>query len=650
MANARAGIYKLPTPIAMRRLSPSITLKSWSAPLREAERNRLAIEEKLKEHEKVEKKSAQDKEEAELELAVIQNDIKYYSQERDKIADDPLGRNMKQLDKDLLACEEIIKRLATDHANNTLTSDQQIEWDDAHKEKQKLKELIIRMECVNQLKGLPNRLKKQNEKHAVAQLAYDEAAKKVTQAKLDLEAAKEEERKRRPPDDPSAVVAQSDPDEKTGSGVAGYDPLTGQWEGDRPSKPSGSLKGTDSEGKPLTAHHLLPWNQIRDALNEALKGNATKLKEFIDFAEVDVEPWFWTELGKAPVDRVYKFAEVINRIATDICWAPKNIFMGPLGETRGDDPGEKLDTAFVSGGLPTMRSVSSVLTGQTGGIGATPSEFNEQNKNRIEEKYKKKLKKGDTDLNLLDKKDFEAMKKEMIEAEVWEYVREDYPNVVAKARRKTQLDAEYKKLEQQYMQLANVAKPEDLPVELAEKLYNDLKKLEKDIKPVPLTLKDLTPKELEGLNQRMLNLGEGYEAAKTEFLNKHGVASDTQLSDKLREELQNYLSGFKNSKQRLAEMMTDRATKPEGADEALPNAAREYKEEEWQIVEGKKVRRKHVKAPKELLPFMDKVDQDPRSGGNIADAILKPSKPNLECLLRHYLSFYKVIIRRLSTS
>ena len=158
-----------------------------------------------------------------------------------------------------------------------------------------------------------------------------------------------------------------------GPGVAVYDAVLGQITGDRPSKPGGALKGTDDNGDPLTAHHLYPWNQIRDDLNAALaSGSRPSLQRLLTFRSVEVESWFWEELTKPAPQRSYAFSEAVNAAAQKICWTPRNIFMGPLGEKRGDDPGEKLDLAYTRSGVPTSASAAAQLIAKTGGLGTTP--------------------------------------------------------------------------------------------------------------------------------------------------------------------------------------------------------------------------------------------------------------------------------------
>ncbi len=148
-----------------------------------------------------------------------------------------------------------------------------------------------------------------------------------------------------------------------------YDASSGQYTGDRPGKPS-SLKGKDENNQPLTAHHIYPWNKIRDDINSALANKSkSEMSAVLEFAGTTVDDSFWEDLAKDPASRSSGFADEMNRIAKAACWSKSNIFMGPLGEYRSDDPGEEMDTSFSKSGLPTPASAVGDLTNQSGGIG-----------------------------------------------------------------------------------------------------------------------------------------------------------------------------------------------------------------------------------------------------------------------------------------
>ena len=600
--------------------------------LLEAEMIRSGHQQQLKSCLNDQKKKTSALAKAQNELANATNDIAFYLQEAGKIPADPQARGLGELKKGAGQNKGKIDQLKK---NAVLTTEQQQQLQSLEVESQQLQEWLKRADYESQSNRLQSRLGELTVKVSTAQLALKEAIDQTQLAKQYVELSKSEVSKLQPVESvesPDLDSQESDEDqiaeEDIRGGTAGYDPTTGRWDGGRPAKPSGSLKGTDENDQSLTAHHINPWNKIRDALNSALQGNATKLQEFLDFAEVKVEPWFWTELAKPPAARSYKFSEAINRMGADICWSPKNIFMGPLGETRGDDPGEELDTAFTTGGLPTMQSAAGVLTGQTGGIGATPNEFNAQTQSRIEAKYRKKLPDGQEDLSLLSTELQQAMKKEMVDADVWEFVREDYPNVVAKNRKRTQVEVEYQRLEQQYMLAAKVSTPEELPSEIAGKLYEDISKFEAELPEIQLTADDLSPTELQALDEQMVGLGEGYELAKQMFLDLHGASSDAELNDEQREALRSFLADYKNPKQKLAEMVNARARQSQGSDEVLPNEARPYDPQEWETNEsGKKVLKKMVQAPPALRAIMEKVDRALKLKVSSQTPVLRPSKP-----------------------
>lgn len=194
---------------------------------------------------------------------------------------------------------------------------------------------------------------------------------KVAAAKLAWDKAVEDEKK-------AAKAANDLAATKAGKGGgggkapdAGYDPKTGLWTTGRPEKPDSipSIKGTDkATGASLTAHHLYPWNKIEADLNAALGAkNRGALEKLFVFGDVKVPSTFWDELAKAPADRNYEFAEVLNHAVPKICWSPANVFMGP--SERGDDPGEEVDTAYTKSGLPSPGSAAAELLAKSGGIG-----------------------------------------------------------------------------------------------------------------------------------------------------------------------------------------------------------------------------------------------------------------------------------------
>ena len=389
--------------------------------------------------------------------------------------------------------------------------------------------------------------------------------------------------------------------------TAGYDPITGTWKGERPEKPKRKdkegkdiLKGKDEEDNDLTAHHLYPWNKIRGDLDKALKGDAGKLQKLLDFAEVDAPSWFFEELAKEPQDRDYRFSEEINRIAADICWSPKNVMMGPLGEKRGDDPHESLDVAFTKGGLPTPQSMAAKLTDDVGGIGATPTESNAKIKQQIEARHLKKAKVDD--ISKLNSEQLGKLKQELVNANVWEAVREDFPRAAAEARRKAAIDAKYTALIKKYTKGGKG--PEDMSEEDTRKMLIQLKQFEEGRALKKLTERAPSPEEKKAFEAKMQGLGEGYDEAKAAFLKDKGKKSDAELSEQERSELGEKLSkGHLGPRQRLAENFTKKARQQ-------TDRERKYDKNEW-VTGADKLKRRvgMVKAPPGLGEIMTEVDQ-----------------------------------------
>ncbi len=147
-----------------------------------------------------------------------------------------------------------------------------------------------------------------------------------------------------------------------------YDPVKGEITENRPEKPA-SLRGRDDEGDSLTANHLYPWNKIRDDINKALKsGSQAELQKVLDFGKFKADASFWQEFAKPAGERSHSFSETMNRAAQAVCWAPDNVFLGPISAKRGDDPGEKRDAAFTKSGLPTPESAMAEMMDKEGGI------------------------------------------------------------------------------------------------------------------------------------------------------------------------------------------------------------------------------------------------------------------------------------------
>ena len=102
----------------------------------------------------------------------------------------------------------------------------------------------------------------------------------------------------------------------------------------RPNKPN-KLKGKDSRNEPLTTNHKIPYHEIRDQWNEAVKkeddDKLAQMMKFFGVTENDVS---------------------VKKLA----WAGINLFQGTLVDKRDGDPGEALDRHYTSSGTVTPKS------------------------------------------------------------------------------------------------------------------------------------------------------------------------------------------------------------------------------------------------------------------------------------------------------
>ncbi len=123
--------------------------------------------------------------------------------------------------------------------------------------------------------------------------------------------------------------------------------------GERPDKPD-RLSGVDQHGAALTAHHKLPFNQIRTTMNRAITGRSITGTgpEALESLEAWAQPPEEGPIGQRGVS-----------------WADHNIFMGPAPEARAHDPGgEGVDTHFTQSGTVTPRSELALDVAHAGGI------------------------------------------------------------------------------------------------------------------------------------------------------------------------------------------------------------------------------------------------------------------------------------------
>lgn len=123
--------------------------------------------------------------------------------------------------------------------------------------------------------------------------------------------------------------------------------------GKRPTKPT-DMKGKDSEGKPLTAHHKYGLSKLENDVSSASTPST---------ASDNIASWADPEKKKSSLTQ------------KDITWSPHNIFMGPLSNNRLDDPGKvpgekypDLDTHFTRSGSVTPNSHVALQIAQGGGL------------------------------------------------------------------------------------------------------------------------------------------------------------------------------------------------------------------------------------------------------------------------------------------
>ncbi len=198
---------------------------------------------------------------------------------------------------------------------------------------------------------------------------------------------------------------------KTKSGEIGA--LTGDK---RPNKPEGLTKKDDKLGN-LTAHHLFPYNKIREEFATSLKdkdiGAVQNVMSFSGKGKTDSSEAFrllayqkehtpsakWKAhqkvvrdeqkvregKRKGPAKGVLppvtldptpdSSSKRLDGAFRDATWAEHNIFMGPEPKKRTDDPHEGLDVKFDSKGKPSKSSVLAQELDKKGFKGVEPVAF-----------------------------------------------------------------------------------------------------------------------------------------------------------------------------------------------------------------------------------------------------------------------------------
>jgi hypothetical protein len=183
--------------------------------------------------------------------------------------------------------------------------------------------------------------------------------------------------------------------------------------GDRPVKPT-ALSQKDGKAD-LTAHHLLPYNQIRDSFATAVEGHdltamqnvlAFSGKSGSDSSEAYRALAFQQEYTpkkakkenlseaerKGRADQAKKekqmgitpFQKTLSPVSSKqsikelfkaTTWASHNVFMGPAPEHRLDDPKEGLDARYTPQGQLTKSSVMAREISKKGFSGMHPVDF-----------------------------------------------------------------------------------------------------------------------------------------------------------------------------------------------------------------------------------------------------------------------------------
>lgn len=158
--------------------------------------------------------------------------------------------------------------------------------------------------------------------------------------------ARGDEKKKKATNQPASSSAQGHP-----TGLLPFSTL--KHNGKRPPKPT-DMKGKDSQGQPLTAHHKYGLSKLENDVSSASTSST---------ASHNIPSW--ADPGNKKPGLTQK----------DITWSPHNIFMGPLSNNRLDDPGKvpgekypDLDTHFTSSGTVTPNSHVALKIAQGGGL------------------------------------------------------------------------------------------------------------------------------------------------------------------------------------------------------------------------------------------------------------------------------------------
>lgn len=220
---------------------------------------------------------------------------------------------------------------------------------------------------------------------------------------------------------PSAHALQTEILKRTGRRQAELTSIAkGIHAGDRPDRPDvlgakGVVPGRGTKKEDLTAHHLVPYNFIRDSFATAVhRQDLRAMQNLLAFSGEEstdsseafralahlrprtpptaVRPTLnpdeaqargrggrWEkELGIASYQKsepVTSSADRLKGLFRNATWASHNVFMGPAPEFRADDPREGLDEQFRDDGSQTKASVMARTIHAEGFSGMDPTDF-----------------------------------------------------------------------------------------------------------------------------------------------------------------------------------------------------------------------------------------------------------------------------------
>lgn len=107
-------------------------------------------------------------------------------------------------------------------------------------------------------------------------------------------------------------------------------------------------QGTEECAYTMSRHHVIPFNTLRDFFN---KGNAQSTndrathKVLYDFYLEDlIHSLSGRVTPEQPNFPTVNDADPIKAIVSNVAWLPFNLFAGPSGDNRSDDPDESFET------------------------------------------------------------------------------------------------------------------------------------------------------------------------------------------------------------------------------------------------------------------------------------------------------------------